>query len=124
MPALGDVRAAVPLLQWVRETSRFGTERLGPGGALALIRTERDLDLLSVWVLDGIFRQILSDGVERILLTSGGGERRSVSEEVSGWLSGLQQSSQRNARPGGLGGMLPQPANMQPPLPALGRPLR
>ena len=124
VPALGDVRAAVPLLQWVRETSRFGTERLGPGGALALIRTERDLDLLSVWVLEGMFRQLLSDGVERILLTSGGEERRSVSEEVSGWLSGLQQSSQRNARPGGLGGMLPQPANMQPPLPALGRPLR
>jgi len=120
----GDVQAAVPLLQWVRESSRLGIERPGPGGALALIRTERDLDVLSVWVLEGIFRELLGEGVERVLLTSGGEVRRTVSDEVGGWLSGLQQSAFRNLQPGGLGGMLPQPANNQLPLPTLDRPLR
>ncbi|MFN5896266.1 MAG: hypothetical protein ACK48Y_01990, partial [Planctomyces sp.] len=120
----GEALAVVPLLKWVSECSRFSVDRLGPGGALALIRTQRDLDVLSAWALAGPFRDLLREDVERVVLTSAGAERRAVTDEVGVWLSGLQQNIRSNVRPGMLPPMMPPAVNIQPPFPVLDRSFR
>ncbi len=120
----GEALAVVPLLKWVSESSRFSVDRLGPGGALALIRTQRDLDVLSAWALAGPFRDLLREDVERVVLTSAGAERRAVTDEVGVWLSGLQQNIRPNVRPGMLPPMMPPAVNIQPPFPVLDRSFR
>ncbi|MFN9034765.1 MAG: hypothetical protein ACK5YO_00595, partial [Planctomyces sp.] len=120
----GEALAVVPLLKWVSESSRFSVDRLGPGGALALIRTQRDLDVLSAWALAGPFRDLFREDVERVVLTSAGAERRAVTDEVGVWLSGLQQNIRSNVRPGMLPPMMPPAVNIQPPFPVLDRSFR
>ncbi len=112
----------VDVLQWISQSSGLVTERLGPGGALALIRTQRNLDVLSAWVLRQQFEQLLGNGAERVVVTCGVGSRLSVSDEMGQWLAGLQQALQRNPQPAGA--LVPQMGNGPPPLPQLSRPLR
>lgn len=120
----GEALAVVPLLQWVREASRFSVDRLGPGGALALISTERDLDVLSAWALAGPLRELLRENVERVVLTSAGEGRRGVTDEVGMWLSGLQQSAQQSTQPNVRPGLMPPMMNRQAPFPVFDQPFR
>lgn len=73
----------------------ISVERVGPQGALALITSRRELDPISLWLLDSTLRQLNAAGVERVLITGADSGRLIVSGEVSYWIS-LLSAAQSN----------------------------
>lgn len=88
-----------------RNLHRLNIERIGPDGVLAVVSSEREFDMLSVWVLDERLQQLSKDGVSRIIFEAAKENTLKVSGEAGMWISGLQGATLAN----GIQNLIPLP---------------
>ncbi len=102
----------IDLNQELRAQSDFRQTRLGPEGCLLQITTNRNLDVLAIWPVEGLLKAAAADKIGRILFSSDRDQPPVIHEEFNLWLSGLIDSG-ASANGPNLGFMAP----VNPPFP-------
>lgn len=89
----------------LRKLHNLNIQRVGPDGVLAVVASQRDFDLLAIWVLDERLQQLSKAGVSRILFEPAGEGPLKVSGEAGMWISALQGTTLAN----GIQNLIPIP---------------